>query len=81
MEFVKLFSHVSVLHASGRLTYRVLAVTDQQREELRRIVAEQTALHLASKEKARAFLIKTGTLTPEGILAPEFDSPEKPKTH
>jgi hypothetical protein len=47
-------------------------MTDREREELKRIVAEQTARHLASKEEATAFLIKTGTLTQDGKLAPEF---------
>ena len=55
-------------------------MTEQQREELKRVLAEQTRIHLASKEEARAFLIKTGTLTAKGELAPEFSS-EEPKAN
>jgi hypothetical protein len=50
-------------------------MTDQQREELKRVLAEQTARHMVSREEARAFLIKTGTYTADGELAPEFGGP------
>ena len=50
-------------------------MTDKQREELKRVLAEQTARHMVSREDARAFLIKTGTYTKDGELAPEFGGP------
>ena len=50
-------------------------MTEQQREELKRVLAEQTARHMTSPEEARAFLIKTGTYTADGQLAPEFGGP------
>jgi hypothetical protein len=52
-------------------------MTEQQREELKKVLAEQTARHIGSREDARAFLIKTGTYTADGNLAPEFGGPEK----
>ena len=45
-------------------------MTEQEREVLKRVLAEQTAKHMASKEEARAFLIKTGTYTEDGELTP-----------
>lgn len=58
-------------------------MTDQQREALKRVLAEQTARHLVSREEARAFLIRTGTYTADGELAPEFGGPglEQPKAN
>ena len=59
-------------------------MTEQQREELKRVLAEQTARHIGSREEARAFLIKTGTYTADGELAPEFGgpgSPDQPKAN
>jgi hypothetical protein len=50
-------------------------MTDQQRTELRRILAEQTEKNLASREAAREFLISSGTYTKDGELAPQFGGP------
>lgn len=50
-------------------------MTDRQREELKRILDEQTARLTASPEEARAFMIRTGTYTEDGNLAPEFGGP------
>jgi hypothetical protein len=50
-------------------------MTEEQLSELRRILAEQTEKNLASREAARQFLIKSGTYTPDGQLAPQFGGP------
>jgi hypothetical protein len=57
------------------LTQGVTAMTEQQREKLIRALDEQAAKNAASPQAARDFLIKTGTYTEKGELAPEFGGP------
>lgn len=56
-------------------------MTDRQREELKKVLEQQTARLLASRDEARAFMIRTGTYTEDGNLAPEFGGPgyQEPK--
>jgi hypothetical protein len=52
-------------------------MTEQQREEIRRILAEQANFHRTHPAEARAFLLTTGIYTTDGKLAPEYDADEQ----
>ena len=56
-------------------------MTDQQREKLIKALDEQAAKNTASPQAAREFLIKTGTYTEKGELAPEFGGPGYKENH
>lgn len=51
-------------------------MTEQQREAIKRLLAEQADFHKAHPAEARAFLLKTGIYTVDGKLAPEYDGDE-----
>ena len=51
-------------------------MTEQQREAIRRLLAEQADFHRAHPAEARAFLLATGIYTADGRLAPEYDEDE-----
>ena len=54
-------------------------MTEQQREVIKRLLAEQADFHRAHPAEARAFLLTTGIYTADGKLAPEYDE-EEPAT-
>lgn len=51
-------------------------MTEQQRQEIKRVLQEQSSRHTAHPEEARSFLLKTGIYTSDGKLAPEYDGNE-----
>lgn len=56
-------------------------MTEQQRESLKRLLAEQADYHKAHPAEARAFLLATGIYTADGKLAPEYDGDEAAPAH
>jgi hypothetical protein len=52
-------------------------MTEQQREAIKRLLAEQADFHRSHPAEARAFLLSTGIYTQDGKLAPEYDGDEQ----
>ncbi len=51
-------------------------MTEQQRESIKKLLAEQADYHRTHPAAARAFLLKTGIYTQDGKLAPEYTADE-----
>jgi len=62
-------------------SFQVEQMTEQQREELRRFLAERANFHRTHPAEARAFLLTTGIYTKDGKLAPEYDGDEQTSAH
>jgi hypothetical protein len=67
------------LRFAKRYSQEVTAMTDEEREAIRRVLEEQIRLHKASPIEARAFLLRSGVYTSKGELTPEYGGPT-PKT-
>jgi len=52
-------------------------MNSSQFELMKRMINEHTAEHASSPEKARAYLVKLGTHTPDGDLTPEYGGPPR----
>jgi len=48
-------------------------MTEQQREAIKQLLAEQADYHKTHPAEARAFLLSTGIYTADGKLAPAYD--------
>ena len=60
-------------HATGHdVQWLEGAMTDAQRQAIRKVIERHTALNAASQAVARAALVREGIRTPDGRLAPEY---------
>jgi len=49
-------------------------LSEEEREEIRQLLREQTEYHRANPAAAREFLLSTGIYTADGELAPQYRS-------